>query len=105
MDAQPFDAMVRQLTTARSRRRAFVALLAGTFGLVALSTSEAKHHKKKKKKKGGSPPASPPGSQCPARCPVCQECSDGRSCTVQSDFTLCENSACKECKSGVCVTR
>jgi hypothetical protein len=69
--------------------------------VLGVTETEAKHHKKKKKKKGSSPL----GPQCPASCPVCQECINGASCTVQSDFTPCGNAGCQVCQSGVCVNR
>ncbi len=105
MDGSAFDRHVRAVMQARSRRGALLGLVGGAFGLLGVTATEAKHHKKKKKKKGNSPPASPPGAQCPASCPICQECINGESCTVQSDFTPCGDSSCKLCQGGVCVNR
>jgi hypothetical protein len=111
MDGSQFDTLLRGLTTARTRRDALIGILGGGLGLLSFSESEAKHHKKHKKKGRGSPPASPPplpptsppSPQCPASCPVCQQCVDGRTCTVQPNATPCGDVACQECRGGVCV--
>jgi hypothetical protein len=107
MDGAQFDGLMRQVTTARSRRGALLGVLGGMVGLLGLTETDAKHKKKHKKKKGGSLPVSPPpsGPACPASCPACQECINGASCTVQSDFTPCEGNPCKSCRGGACVNR
>jgi hypothetical protein len=106
MDGSQFDTLLRGL---RPRRGALLGLLGGTLGLLGLTESEAKHRKHKHKSRGGgSPPASPPeafGPHCPGSCPVCQECVNGASCTVQSDFTPCGDDGCNVCKGGACLNR
>jgi hypothetical protein len=70
MDGTRFDTLLRGLTATKSRRNAVVGLLGGTFGLFAMTESEAKRKKHKKKKhRGGSPPASPPPSPPPGPTP------------------------------------
>jgi hypothetical protein len=104
-----FDKLLRQITSARSRRSAVVGLLGGALRLLVLTETEAKRHKKKHKPKHPkhpvspvSPPAEP---QCPTSCPVCHECINGASCTVQSDFTPCGEDGCNVCQGGACVNR
>jgi hypothetical protein len=107
MDGSRFDTLLWRLSTARSRRGAILGLFGGAFGLLTLTETEAKHRKKKHKPKKPRPqPASPPrGPQCPASCPVCQECINGESCTVQSDFSPCGEDGCNVCQGGACVNR
>jgi hypothetical protein len=108
MDGNQFDGLLRWLAGAQSRRSAVLSVLGGAVGLVGLTGAEAKHHKKKKKKKSGSPPVSPPpvspppSPQCPASCPVCQECVNGQSCTSKVNGTACENNPCRWCQNGTC---
>jgi hypothetical protein len=105
MDGQQFDHLVQQVTQAHSRRGTLLGLVGGAVGLLGLGGAEAKHKKKKHKKGKPRPASPPPGPQCPASCPACQECVNGQSCTVQSDFTPCGNDGCNVCQGGACVNR
>jgi hypothetical protein len=61
MDGTRFEAWLRGLTTACSRRSALIGLLGGAFGVVRFAETEAKRGKKKRKKKrGGTVPPPPP---------------------------------------------
>jgi hypothetical protein len=102
MDADQFDGLLRQISQARSRRGVLLGVLGGAVGLLGLTEAEAKR-KKKKKKKGSSPP--PAAARCPASCPPCQQCVDGRSCTPRPDGITCGDSDCKTCQSGACVNK
>ncbi len=59
MDERSFDAVVRGLTRAGSRRSAVVRLLGGGLGFLGLSTAEAKHKKKHKNKRVDPHPTRP----------------------------------------------
>jgi hypothetical protein len=107
MDAPHFEQLLRQVARARSRRGAVLGVLGGIVGLLGLSETEARRHRKKPKHpKHPKHPVSPPaGPRCPASCPLCQECINGASCTVQSDFTPCGDDGCNVCQGGACVNR
>src|SRR5688572_2289939 len=114
MDANRFDTLLRSFGASRSRR-ALIPLVAslvlgGTVGTRWSSETEAKGKgKKKRRKKQGQgpsspPPSPPPGqSQCPATCPECQQCVNGQSCTPLNGG-VCQNSPCKICQGGACVS-
>ena len=103
MESDRFDALLRRLTQARSRRGAVTALVGGVLGLAGLAETTAKKRKKKKKKKGasGSPPSPPPPPLSPPVCtPTCaatDPCGDdgcGGSCGTCSGAASCLSGRC-----------
>ncbi|MDQ2655123.1 MAG: hypothetical protein M3Z20_18990, partial [Chloroflexota bacterium] len=114
MDANGFDALARTLTDARSRRGALASLLAGTFGLAALTETAAKKKKPcppcKKRKKGKCKAKLPDGTACESgtcqggRC-VTHPCRDGIRNGNETDID-CGGGSCPRCINGQsCLSR
>jgi hypothetical protein len=109
MDAERFERILRTMSTSPSRRQALSGLLGALLGGALSSGSILSAAKKKGKggkgkkgkgkgKKGGKGKTKKP--QCPASCPVCQQCVDGQSCTPIAGNTPCDGAG--RCLNGVC---
>jgi hypothetical protein len=98
MDLDRFDALIRSLTTAGSRRRAIVAAVGGTLGLL----------------RAGPPDDGLAGGRCKPACGACHACKKGKckktkhgkkckkgKCRPQADGTACANG--NNCQGGICT--
>jgi len=101
MDGSQFDAMLRRLSPARSRRSALVGILGGGLGLLRASQAEARRHKKHKKHKGKT---SPPALTCPTGYSACgEQCVDLTDNTSNCGACAVVCSPGKPCCNGVCA--
>jgi hypothetical protein len=108
VDAGRFDALVRALTEAVTRRAALGLTFSGALGLsLGLADTEAKK-KRKKKCKGGKKKC---GKKCIPKTACCGGCSDGQIC--QTGACVCPTECCADadcpsgsgeiCEDGACV--
>src|SRR4051812_33305373 len=129
MDAERFDRLTRTLTQTGSRRRALATALAGSLGLLGLSTvpdAQAKNCKKikhkQKRKKCLAQAKSDIGTPCIPSCErkicgddgcagSCGTCGAGTHCLTGSCVPFCQGqtdgTACgggQQCSGGVCAT-
>src|SRR5262245_56482784 len=106
MDADRFEQALRRLTTSPSRRQALRGLVGAILGgsvLGGASLVPAAKGKKGGKGKGGGKKkgkGKPTKPQCPASCPVCQQCVDGQSCTPVANDAACNGTG--RCLNGTC---
>lgn len=102
VEAERFEALLRQLSSASSRRKAARALAGLAFGSSVLIRGTDAAAKRcgpcRKKKKGRCKGSKPNGAPCGG---VCQECRGG-ACLARPDGSGC--GTCQECQNGSCVT-
>ena len=113
MDADRFEAVLRILAEAPSRRdlaRRLVGLtLSGPIAMLGLSTAEAKHKKRKRRKKREKHKKHKKKEKgCNPNCPQCQTCIPATNqCVPLPDTALCDDGdACTltdTCRGGICV--
>ena len=92
MDADRFDTLTRSVPAAGSRRRALVAVLAGSLAALGLRDTGAK--KKKKKKKPASPTCTCPPPPPP---PPATYCAGKNYCATSGDKTACNVAGTTPC--------
>lgn len=90
MERERFAPLAARLVPRISRRHALGVLTA--LGTARTLTANIDAHKRKHKHRHRP--------HCPAACPICQSCTDGRTCSPQPDDTSCQGTG--RCGSGVC---
>ena len=95
-----FDALTARLAGGLTRRRLGGLVALGAGAALTADPASGKRKKRKHKKHQQQTTTTTPTPRCPASCPVCQECVDGRTCTPVADETPCEGTGL--CASGAC---